>query len=117
MLSGNLAMRFQQTWDSLPHHLQYDPECWSRLPDNICLMLTAIHLYYKQSYYEIHRCLDLSGAGSPAALLNTSAEILSTVLYLGKCLYRAFSLRHDFPYLVRVLACRVIKPRSFATGP
>ena len=63
-------------------------------------MLTIVYLSHLQNQFQIHRLLEKSGPDSASALLSVSADIVSTVVQLGKSRDKAMLLRQEFPYVV-----------------
>jgi len=71
-------------------------------------MLTVVHLSHLQNEFQIQRLLEKSGPNSASALLSVSADIVSTVVQLGKSRDKAVLLQQEFPYVVSsFLALRV----------
>lgn len=63
-------------------------------------MLTIVHLSHLQNEFQIQRLLEKSGPTSTSVLLSVSADIVSTVVQLGKSRDKAVLLRQEFPYVV-----------------
>lgn len=114
----DLAIRCQESQQSLPAHLRYDPQCWqSNLSPNICLMLTVMHLNYLQNYFQVQRLLAKTDPEASNIVLRISAETVATVLQIGNCLNRAIFMRHDFPYVVSTFSSiRVAQEKLTITG-
>jgi hypothetical protein len=97
----DISRRLHDKWKLLPVHLIYTPVCWdSNLEPTICLGLTMIHLSYLQIDFQICRMLEKSELESRAILLQTSVEILETLLQLGRFRDKARYLIQDFSDLV-----------------
>jgi hypothetical protein len=104
----DISRRLHDKWKLLPTHLIYTPECWdSDLEPTICLGLTMIHLSYLQIDFQICRMLEKSELESGAILLQTSVEILETLLQLGRFRDKARYLIQDFSDLVRDTSTRL----------
>jgi hypothetical protein len=63
-------------------------------------MLTIVHLSHLQNEFQIQRLLEKSEPTSASVLLSVSANIVSTVVQLGKSRDKAVLLRQEFPYVV-----------------
>ncbi|KAL1307017.1 hypothetical protein AAFC00_005644 [Neodothiora populina] len=97
----DLSKRCHTTWESLPAHLCYTPGFWeSGIPPAVCLMLTIVHLSYLQVDFQIYRMLGKSEREPLPQLLEFSAEILATLLQLGRSRDKAVFLHQDFSYLM-----------------
>lgn len=86
---------------AVPDHLKYKSECWeSRLTSSVCLMLACVHLNHLQNDFYIHQLLEKSHREATSAVVDVAAEILAVTLQIGMNQNQAWSLRHDFPYIV-----------------
>ncbi|KAL5334646.1 hypothetical protein BJX70DRAFT_411138 [Aspergillus crustosus] len=79
------ARHCTETWNSIPAHLRYSPDCWD--DDRhlaIRIMILVCYFLYLYSNFLIQRLLAHLDPSTESALLNTSSEILSVVLLSGR---------------------------------
>ncbi|KAJ4397566.1 hypothetical protein N0V93_001797 [Gnomoniopsis smithogilvyi] len=105
----DVLKKCRTSWDSLPQHLQYDPECWnSKLLPGTCLMLAKVYLCYLQLNFQIHKLLSRLGPDNTlpqpelleisAKMLDTSVQIANTRGREGYFLYPVDLTTHVFEF-------------------
>jgi hypothetical protein len=101
---SGISERCHASWNELPAHLKYTPQCWDmNLPIATPIMLVVSYLAYLYNEFLVHQLL--VGKKNPRgsrALLSVSSDILSAVLILGTRREHAVDLRSDFTWLVRI---------------
>ncbi|KAI1931403.1 hypothetical protein LOZ65_001211 [Ophidiomyces ophidiicola] len=74
----------QDLWASIPHDFRYDVNCWKTLDPFSCVAILVIYLEYLHGLFQIQRILCQQNLSESSSLLNTSMQLLSTVLHLLK---------------------------------
>ncbi|KAI9038829.1 fungal specific transcription factor domain-containing protein [Aspergillus affinis] len=97
----DISFRCHQAWNSLPSHLQYNPNCWdSVFSIDICLMLSVCYLAYLYNDFLIQRLLVQQDPEAQTSLLDVSSTILSTVLSFGIQREHVIDIQRDFIWTV-----------------
>ncbi|PLN78605.1 hypothetical protein BDW42DRAFT_202006 [Aspergillus taichungensis] len=100
----DLSSRCRQTWDNLPPHLRYIQSCWeSDMPLASCYMHAKIHLAYLQIHFQIYNLLEADSSSPLPELLDVSANILETVVQIGKSRRKGAFTFSDLPEIL--LSC------------
>ena len=104
MLTVNIrevSSRCHRAWSSLPEHLRYTSSCWeSDLPIGVKLISIISYLAYLYNEFSVQSLLHRDSENANAALLDVSAEILSTVLTLGRQWEQSVDIKGDFTWIV-----------------
>ncbi|PKY08301.1 hypothetical protein P168DRAFT_262612 [Aspergillus campestris IBT 28561] len=99
-----LSFRCRQTWDDLLPHLRYTQDCWESdmLPMD-CYMHAKVHLAYLQIHFQIYHLLGEDSSSPLPELLDVSANILETVVQMGKSRRKGAFIFNDLPEIL--LSC------------
>ncbi|PLB40808.1 uncharacterized protein BDW47DRAFT_134602 [Aspergillus candidus] len=99
-----LSFRCRQTWDNLLPHLRYTQDCWESdmLPPD-CYMHAKVHLAYLQIHFQIYHLLAEDISSPLPELLDVSANILETVVQMGKYRRKGAFTFSDLPEIL--LSC------------
>ncbi|KAI1460131.1 hypothetical protein F4805DRAFT_418238 [Annulohypoxylon moriforme] len=96
-----LLTRLRETWEALPHHLRYHPDCWTdELPPAICLMLGRIYISYLHIQFQLLRLLGRGNVTPQPELIQISSIILETVIRMAKVRSRAIFFPRNLPVSV-----------------
>ncbi|KAL4746049.1 hypothetical protein BDW72DRAFT_207673 [Aspergillus terricola var. indicus] len=99
-----LSSRCRQTWDNLLPHLRYTQDCWeSDMPLTNCYMHAKIYLAYLQNHFQIYHLLGEDSSSPLPELLDVSANILETVVQMGKSRRKGAFTFNDLPEIL--LSC------------
>ncbi|EER23198.1 hypothetical protein D8B26_001281 [Coccidioides posadasii str. Silveira] len=74
----------QNIWASIPIQFRYDANCWKTFRPVSCIAMLVIYLEYLHSLFHIQRILCQQNIAAASSLLNTSMQLLTTVLHLLK---------------------------------